>query len=150
MSRVERLEAREERAARQAELDMQQAQAAKPKKKKKKGSGCGCLVVLILILAVLVGAGGYYTYGLMPVDPDSEDKVVVEIPSGSGASAIVDILDEAGLVKDKTCAKINSRIGGYNSLQANTYIFSPSMSFKEIMDVINTGDFEYKIGRAHV
>ena len=99
MSRVERLEAREERAARQAELDMQQAQAAKPKKKKKKGSGCGCLVVLILILAVLVGAGGYYTYGLMPVDPDSEDKVVVEIPSGSGASAIVDILDEAGLVE---------------------------------------------------
>ena len=143
MSRVERLEAREEKAARQAELDMQQAQAAKTKKKKKKKRGCGCLVLLILVLAVLVGAGGYYTLGLMPVDPDSEEKVVVEIPNGSGSSAIVEILDEAGLVKNKTCAKINSRIGGYNSLQANTYIFSPSMSFNEIMTVINTGDFEY-------
>ena len=145
MSRVERAEAREERAARQAEIDRQQAQAekaARPKKKKKK-KGCGCLVLLILILALLVGAGGYYTLGLMPVDSESEEKVVVEIPNGSGASAIVDILDEAGLVKNKTCAKINSRIGGYNNLQANTYIFSPSMSFKEIMDVINTGDFEY-------
>ena len=143
MSRVERLEAREEKAAGQAELDMQQAQAAKTKKKKKKKRGCGCLVLLILVLAVLVGAGGYYTLGLMPVDPDSEEKVVVEIPNGSGSSAIVEILDDAGLVKNKTCAKINSRIGGYNSLQANTYIFSPSMSFNEIMTVINTGDFEY-------
>ncbi len=145
MSRVERAEAREERAARQAEIDRQQAQAekaARPKKKKKK-RGCGCLVLLILILALLVGAGGYYTLGLMPVDSGSEDKVVVEIPNGSGASAIVDILDEAGLVKNKTCAKINSRIGGYNNLQANTYVFSPSMSFTEIMKVINTGDFEY-------
>ena len=123
-------------------MEMQQAQSVKPKKKKKK-KGCGCLVLLILVLAVLVGAGGYYTLGLRPVDPASEEKVVVEIPNGSGASAIVGILDEAGLVKNKTCAKINSRIGGYNSLQANTYIFSPSMSFKEIMTIINEGTFEY-------
>ena len=144
MSRVERAEAREERAARQAEIDMQQAQAEKTKKKKKKKKkGCGCLVLPILILAVLVGAGGYYTMGLRPVDPKSEEKVVVEIPSGSGASAIVEILDEAGLVKNKFCAKVNSRIGGYNSLKANTYILSPSMSFQEIMKVINTEDFDY-------
>ena len=107
MSRVERAEAREERAARQAEIDRQQeqaARAARPKKKKKK-RGCGCLVLLILILALLVGAGGYYTIGLRPVDPGSEEKVIVEIP--------------------------------------NTYVFSPSMSFNEIMKVINTGDFEY-------
>ena len=142
MSRVERAEAREERIAKQAETDMQQAQAVKVKKKKK-NKGCGCLALLILVLAVLVGAGGYYTLGLRPVDPGSEEKVIVEIPNGSGASAIVDILDDAGLVKNRFCAKVNSRIGGYDSLQANTYIFSPSMSFKEIMTVINEGTFEY-------
>ena len=109
MSRVERTEAAER----------QQAQAQKTGKKKKKG-GCGCLVLLILILAILVGAGGYYTLGLRPVDPGSEEKVIVEIPNGTGASAIVEILDEAGLVKNKFCAKVNSRIGGYNDLQANT------------------------------
>lgn len=142
MSRVERAEAREERLAKQAETDMQQAQAVKVKKKKK-NKGCGCLALLILVLAVLVGAGGYYTLGLRPVDPGSEEKVIVEIPNGSGASAIVDILDDAGLVKNRFCAKVNSRIGGYDSLMANTYIFSPSMSFKEIMTVINEGTFEY-------
>ena len=142
MSRVERAEAREEKAARQAEIDMQQAHEVKARKKKKK-KGCGCLVLLILVLALLVGAGGYYTLGLMPVDPGSEEQVIVEIPDGSGASAIVDILDNAGLVKNKFCAKVNSRIGGYDTLMANTYVLSPSMSFKEMMKIINEGTFEY-------
>ena len=142
MSRVERAEAREARASMQAAAETQQAQATKTRRKKKK-RGCGCLVVLIVVLAILVGAGGYYTLGLRPVEPGSEEQVTVEIPNGSGASAIVDILDEAGLVKNKFCAKVNSRIGGYNSLKANTYILSPSMSFQEIMGAINRGDFDY-------
>ena len=141
MSRVERSEAIQEKRSRQEAAARQAAQSGKRRKKKKNKSGC--LLILILVLAILVGFGGYYTMGLRPVDPYSEEEVVVEIPSGSGASAIVEILDEAGLVKNKFCAKVNSRIGHYNSLQANTYIFSPSMSFQEIMKAINTGDFEY-------
>ena len=133
MSRVERAEA--SRAA-------QERQAASVKKRKKKKKG-GCLWILVLVLAILVGGGGYYTMGLRPVDPNSDEQIVVDIPNGSGASTIVEILDEAGLVKNKFCAKVNSRIGHYNSLQANTYIFSPSMSFQEIMTAINTGDFDY-------
>jgi len=141
MSRVERAEAMQEKHTRQAEADRRAAQVTKKRRKKKRKSGC--LLILILILAVLVGFGGYYTIGLRPVDPTSEEEVVVEIPSGSGASAIVDILDDAGLVRNKFCAKVNSRIGHYNNLQANTYVLSPSMSFQEIMKIINTGDFEY-------
>ena len=99
--------------------------------------------MLVLILAILVAGGGYYTMGLRPVDPKSNEQVVVDIPNGTGASMIVELLDEAGLVKNKFCAKVNSRLGHYNSLQANTYIFSPSMSFQEIMTAINTGDFNY-------
>ena len=133
MSRVERAEASQ--AA-------QERQAASVRKRKKKKKG-GCLWILVLILAILVAGGGYYTMGLRPVDPKSEEQIVVDIPNGSGASTIVEILDEAGLVKNKFCAKVNSRIGHYNSLQANTYIFSPSMSFQEIMTAINTGDFDY-------
>ncbi len=133
MSRVERSE---------ASRVVQENQAASVRKRKKKKKG-GCLWILILILAILVAGGGYYTMGLRPVDPKSEEQIVVDIPNGSGASTIVEILDEAGLVKNKFCAKVNSRIGRYNSLQANTYIFSPSMSFQEIMTAINTGDFDY-------
>ena len=131
----------QEKHTRQAEADRRAAQVTKKRRKKKRKSGC--LLILILILAVLVGFGGYYTMGLRPVNSTSEEEVIVEIPSGSGASAIVDILDDAGLVRNKFCAKVNSRIGHYNNLQANTYVLSPSMSFQEIMKIINTGDFEY-------
>lgn len=113
------------------------------KRRKKKRRGLRFLLLLIIILAILVAGGGYYTLGLRPVDPGNEDPVVVEIPNGSGASYIVEMLDQAGLVRNKTCAKINTRLGGYNNLQANTYIFNRGMSFQQIMQVINTGDFGY-------
>ena len=131
MSRVERAEA------------MEQANAkAAVKKRKKKKSSKG-LWIFILILAVLVAAGGWYTIQLGPVDRNNPEDVVVEIPQGSGASYIVELLDASGLVKNKTCAKINARIGGYNSLQANTYIFNRTMSFPKMMKAINEGDFNY-------
>ena len=103
------------------------------------------VVVIILLLIVVALSGGYYAYltGLGPVSPGSDEEMTVEIPSGSGASYIVDILNENGLVKNRTAAKINAKIGGYDSLQANTYILSPSMTFPEIMNVINTGDFDH-------
>jgi len=141
MSRVDRAEAKLEKQARQEELlNQQKQQKQQKKKKKKKGGG---IWIFVLILAILVAAGGYYTMGLRAVDPGSDEEITVDIPSGTGASAIVEILDEAGLVKNKTCAKINARIGNYSSLQANTYVFKPSMSFQEIMGAINRGDFDY-------
>ena len=112
-------------------------------RRKKRKSGGSKLLALIVVLAILVGIGGWYTLGLRAVEPGSTEEVVVEIPNGSGASTIVEILDEAGLVKNKTCAKINARISGYNSLQANTYIFNKGMSFQQIMKVINEGNFDY-------
>ena len=80
-----------------------------PVRKKKKGCG-PVLLAIIIILAVLVGAGGWYTMGLRAVEPGSEEEVVLDIPNGSGASMIMEILDEAGLVRNKICAKINAKI----------------------------------------
>ena len=102
-------------------------------------------ILLILLVLVVAFTGGilWYLNGLGPADPESVVETTVEIPEGSGASYIVDILDGKGLVKNRTCAKINARIGGYDSLQANNYVFTPSMNFREIMKAINTGDFNY-------
>ena len=103
------------------------------------------LILIILAAAVVLITGGAVVYlnGIGAVDKQNDETVTVEIPSGSGASAIVDILDENGLVKNTTFAKIHARIGGYDTLQANTYMFSKAMSLPEMMEAINTGDFEY-------
>ena len=101
------------------------------------------LVLLILIVAVITGGLLWYLSGLGPVDSTNTDEVTVTIPEGSSASGIVDILNDEGLVKNRTCAKINARIGKYTSLQANTYLLNKAMNFREMMKIIDTGDFQY-------
>lgn len=105
------------------------------------------LKVVIVIAAVFVVALTcgifFYFNGIGAVDPGNDEPIPVLIPNGSGSSAIVEILDENGLVKNKTCAKIHARTGGYDSLQANSYIFNKGMTLSEIFNAINTGDFDY-------
>ena len=105
------------------------------------------LLILLIAAAVLIiaaaGALIFYHSGLSAAEPGNDEAITVEIPAGSGASTIIDILDENGLVKNKTAAKLHVRLGGYDSLQANTYIFNRGMSLKEILSAINTGDFNY-------
>lgn len=104
------------------------------------------LIAIIAVTAVLilsVTGLAVYNSGLGPMDKDSEEPVTVNIPTGSGALDIINILDQNGLVKNPSMAKIHVRIGGYDTLQANTYVFSKDMSLKEILGAINTGDFNY-------
>lgn len=102
------------------------------------------LLIVILVLVVIL-TGGLFAYlsGLGAADPGNQDEIIVQIPEGSSGLTILGILDENGLVKNPTCAKINVKTGGYDSLQANTYKFSKDMKFTEIMKAINTGDFKY-------
>lgn len=101
------------------------------------------LIIVIALFVLITGGLLFYLSGLGAVDKNNEEPIIVNIPQGSGASYIVEILDENGLVKNKTCAKINARIGGYDSLQANTYIFNKAMTLPEMFKAINTGDFDY-------
>ncbi len=102
-------------------------------------------IVIVIAAAVILLLAGLAVYGsgLGPVDKSDDEPITVTIPQGSGAMNIIDILDETGLVKNKTMAKINMKLGGYDSLQANTYIFSKDMGLKEILKAIDTGDFNY-------
>lgn len=111
---------------------------------KRGGSKFKLIFIIVAVVFVLVTGGlFFYLSGIGAVDSKNDEPITVNVPNGSGASSIVYILDEHGLVKNMTCAKIHARIGGYNSLQANTYIFTKSMNLSEIFKAINTGDFEY-------
>lgn len=102
------------------------------------------IIVIAAVLVVLItGIIIAFVSGLGATDPGNDEPVNVNIPTGSGASYIVEILDQQGLVKNKLCAKIHVRIGGYDTLQANNYVFTKSMTLSEMMDAINTGDFDY-------
>ena len=101
------------------------------------------LIIIGIVVVLLTAVMFFYLTGIGAVDSKSDKDVSVTIPQGSGAAAIVKILDEKGLVRNTLCAKIHARIGGYDSLQANTYVFSKSMYLPEMMKAINEGDFDY-------
>lgn len=101
------------------------------------------LIILAVAVVLITGCIVLYLSGIGAVDSDNKEAVTVNIPSGSGSAAIIEILDENGLVKNKLCAKVHARIGGYDSLQANSYKFSKDMTLPEMMEAINTGDFDY-------
>ncbi|MBR5128962.1 MAG: endolytic transglycosylase MltG [Firmicutes bacterium] len=99
-------------------------------------------VVAALIIILVCGLIFYFS-GIGAADKGNHEEVIVDIPNGTGGSQIIEILDEQGFIKNKFCAKVHMKLGGYNSLQANSYVFTKNMSLQEIMDAINTGDFNY-------
>lgn len=100
------------------------------------------LIVFILIFILFTGGLLVYLIGLGPVSKNSV-SVTVEIPEGNGALQIVEILDEKGLIKNKSLSKVYCKMTGLDSLQANTYIFNKNMSVIEMFNIINTGDTKY-------
>ena len=99
--------------------------------------------VVAVFVVVLVCGLIFYFSGIGAADKGNHEDIIVDIPNGTGGSQIIEILDEEGFIKNKFCAKVHMKLGGYNSLQANSYVFTKSMSLPEILEAINTGDFNY-------
>jgi UPF0755 protein len=60
------------------------------------------IAITFVLIAGLVFGGGYFYIksALKPLDPDSEKEKMVEIPIGSNASSISQILEDSGVIKD--------------------------------------------------
>lgn len=104
-----------------------------------------CVLIVFATISVVINKV-YHNY-IMPVNPNDATPVVVEIPSGSGASAIAKILYEAcgegeeGLISHKAIFKIYvDFIGKANRLQNGVYVLSKNMSIPEIVDVLCKGN----------
>ena len=99
-------------------------------------------IVGVLVVIIICGLLFYFN-GIGAANKHSHEEVIIDIPNGTGGSQIIEILDENGFIKNKFCAKVHVRLGGYDSLQANSYVFTRNMSLPKIMKAINTGDFNY-------
>ena len=108
-----------------------------------KKSGAGKYICLILFLLVVLGATTVFMYlsGLgSAYKPKDESSVQVDIPQGTTASGISGILAENGVVKSARDFSLYSRIHKLASrYQAGVYALSPSMTMKEIAEIISTG-----------
>ncbi|MGM7683038.1 endolytic transglycosylase MltG [Cytobacillus sp. Hm23] len=101
------------------------------------------LVITLILLIVIAGViGGGYVYiksALQPVDPENKETVNITIPIGSSSTAIANILEENGLIKDAKIFRYYIKFKNESGFQAGDYELSQSMTFQELIDSIKTG-----------
>lgn len=97
-------------------------------------------VSLLLIAVVVFGGGYFYVHSaLKPVNPDSKEKIMVEIPIGSGISAISQLLEDHGVIKDARVFKYYVKFNNETNFMAGEYEMNPSMTIQQIIDSLKTG-----------
>lgn len=102
---------------------------------------------IIAILLVIVIATGAYMFinnfikeNLKAADIYDENKISVEIPSGSTTDDIADILLENNLIRNTRVFKYYAeKVGADNKLKAGTFVLSKSMDADEILDALING-----------
>ncbi len=99
------------------------------------------LVVPLLVLIAGVSSFAYwYQSNLQPVS-ESISEVIVNIPEGSTADEIGDLLEQKGVIKSSFAFDIYTRFNGHkDDLQAGGYRFSPNSSVQEIVTRLINGD----------
>ncbi|XVG99948.1 endolytic transglycosylase MltG [Eubacteriales bacterium KG127] len=120
------------------------------------------ITIVLILLAVSMGIGFFaYTAFDKPMDDNSKETVIIEIPKGSSTTEVGEILKKKGLINDITKFKILSKIKRYDGkFKTGNYQVSKSMRPSEIAKLIISGKIVeasftipegyniYKIGKA--
>jgi len=99
-------------------------------------------VVSILLLFFAITGILLYLYvksSLGAVDPDSKEKVEVEIPIGSSTTDIAQILEDNGIIKDQRIFRLYLKFKNEVAFQAGEYTLSPNMTVEETIEELQTG-----------
>ena len=100
----------------------------------------GILGVFLLAIVLLGFAGyRYVTKSIGPLDPESEDVIEVEIPTGANRRMIGGILEEEDVINSSFVFEYYVRFKGQNDFKAGSYLMSPSMSTDDIITYLNEG-----------
>lgn len=96
----------------------------------------GLIIILLVVLFLIVI---WWKVQVKPVSDDKSTKLFI-IAKGAGVSEIAKKLKEENLIKSELVFKIYIRQNKLdNKLQAGSFKLSPSMSIKDITDVLQSG-----------
>ncbi|MEI8230622.1 MAG: endolytic transglycosylase MltG [Candidatus Peregrinibacteria bacterium] len=99
---------------------------------------------LLLLLVVIFSASyGWYRFELRPISATNSARVKVDIPKGASVDRIGELLSSSHLIRSQTAFKLFTRFHGSSaSLQAGTFLLSPSMGVQDIVAVLHSGKSE--------
>lgn len=98
------------------------------------------LILLIVLSLMIIGIGAYFNINLSPVNKKSNENKIVVIPSKTSTKEIGEILEKEGLIRNARFFYMYAKIYKINNLKASTYELKPSMSLKEIIEVLQKGN----------
>src|SRR5699024_4599348 len=99
------------------------------------------IILVLLLIFIIAGITGYKMVksSLKPVDPDSTEKVEVEIPLGSSTSDIASILEENDIINNALIFRFYIKFKNESDFQAGDYTFTKSMTYNEIIQSLQSG-----------
>lgn len=96
------------------------------------------VIMLVYVVALKSYDFGYRIFAERPVSMAPGKDVVVVIEEGMGGSAIADLLEKEGVIRDALIFKIQNQFSHYKgSLLAGTYTLNTSMDNEEIMAILS-------------
>ncbi len=93
------------------------------------------ILVLVLCLAVFIG---FSAFSDIKGKDGGGEVVTIEIPEGSGANSIADILADSGVVKSSMFFRIWAKMNPPQNLQYGTFEVGKDMSYRDIVKVLST------------
>lgn len=95
------------------------------------------LSLVVLGVVSYVGYGLWYSAALRPLDDESNQRVVVMIPTGTSLSVVSDMLEEKGLIRSAIAFQwFVTEQDLETGIQAGSFALSPSMSAQEILNAL--------------
>ena len=95
-------------------------------------------VIAVIAVAVLAAVGFVFAdySGDVKGGKGSSEKIVVEVPKGSGANTVAGILADNGIIKNKLYFKLYAKQNPVSDLQYGSYSLSEDMSYAEIVQTL--------------
>ena len=98
--------------------------------------------IVVAITIIAISAFIWYKSGINAVNKENGETKVVEIEKLTRTEAILDLLVNEKLIKNKYAAGLYMKLHGVKGLQAGKYELSQKMSLEEILKKISYGDIQ--------
>ncbi len=111
-------------------------------------------VVVVFLLLLFLGTGGValgawyiYSTGPLPMVPETDEVVTIEVKPGWGTAQIAKVLEDEGLVRYEWLFRLGARQKELDGkLKAGEYELSPGMSMWDIMEKLARGEVvQYRV-----
>ncbi len=98
------------------------------------------VIIAILLLTVVFMTGVLIWYNnAISGNKENDNQIIIEIETGSTMNSIGIILEEKGVISSAVAFKLYSKLNDKNAVIAGKYCFTPSMSFEEIIKILEEG-----------